>query len=374
MGFGKELDSIHCHFKENGMIKKLMTLFFGAALITLPATALVTTAHASCYDPEFDSVGLDTANIFVDNVLNQIINNKSGLESSSSFATYTSGVLYNPKILVQGTKYPDAVQPGVAGLSAFGNLAVAGGAGVGGCYACVSSTGAAVPCQPAEFFTVAGTNYQVQTDPCFTFNGNAAGMTCHFPYHSVFTPERSGAIYRWRIVLQERPTSDISIAIEDCVLTESVNCPTGIFTTPGETGFFNVGPYLLFWQQTLPTITAVAIPGPNASLGFSSIQPLYTRAQPEITSSLCPICDLPFIATALFDQSIVAAMPQTCGSPFPIGNFAPGYTLSGGDMIDVSIGIPETTNPNDFYFGADNVFLKYIGMSGTGVYGGTQCP
>ncbi len=350
------------------MIKKLMTLFFGAALIALPATALMSSsAHASCYDPEFDAVGNDSANIFVDNVLAQIVNNEGSLEQDSDFTTYSSGVLYNPTISVQGQKYPDAVKPGVAGLLPFGNLAPAGGTGVGGSYACVAGS-TAVPCQPAEFFTVGGTNFQAVADPCFMFSSNALGDTSHFPYTSVYTPERDGAIYRWRIVLQKKPASDIDINIEDCVLTETVNCATGIFTTPGETGFFNVGPYLLFWQQTLPTITAVAIPGPNASLGFCKIQQLYARTQPENTSCLFPICDLPFVSKALFDEAIVVAMPQTTNSLFPVGNFAPGYTLTGGDMIDISIGIPETTNPNDYYFGADNVFLKYIGMTGTGVY------
>ena len=356
------------------MIKKLMTLFFGAALISLPATALISTAHASCYTPEFDSVGLDTANIFVDNVLAEIVTNQNNLEASSNFRTYTSGVLYNPTINIHGICYPDAFQGGDAGLTAFGNLPIAGGSGVGGKYACASSSGAAVPCQPAEFFAVAGTNYQLQTDPCFTFKSNAVGVTCHFPYQSIYTPEGSGAIYRWRIVLQEKPASDININIEDCVLTETVNCATGIFTTASETGFYNVGPYLVFWQQTLPTITAVAIPGPNASLGFSCIQQLYSRTQPNHTCTLYPICDMPFVSLALFDESIIAAMPQTTGSPFPVGNFAPGYSLTGGDMIDISIGIPQSANPNDYYFGSDNVFLKYVGTIGTGVQGGNQCP
>ncbi len=350
------------------MMKKLMTLFFGAALIALPATALISTARASCYDPEFDAVGLDSANIFVNQVLAQIVTAEGNLETTSNFKDYTSGVLYNPTIEIQDIEYPDAVEPGVAGLKPFGNLAIAGGAGVGGDYACMAGK-SAVPCQPAEFFTVAATNYQTVNDPCFTFGKNAIGDATHFPYQSVYTPERDGAIYRWRIVLQKKPTSDIDINIEDCVLTETVNCATGIFTTPGETGFFNMGPYLLFWQQTLPTITAVAIPGPNASLGFSSIQQLYARSQPERSSCLFPICDLPFVSKALFDESIVVAMPQTQAGPFPVGNFAPGYTLTGGDMIDVSIGIPETTNPNDYYFGSDNVLLKYIGMTGTQVIG-----
>ena len=359
------------------MLKKLMRLFFGAALVALPATALISTAHASCYIPNFDAVGLDTANIFVNNVLAEIAQHQGTLKASSNFNNYSSGVVYNPKINIQGNCYPDAAQPGVAGLLPFGKLPASGGGGVGGNYACTSYNGSyysAVPCQPAEFFTTSGTNFQSQCDPCFTFTCNALGSTCHFPYQSVFTPQRSGGIYRWRIVLQQKPASDININIEDCVLTETLSCATGIFTSPGETGFFSFGPYLLFWQATLPTITAVAIPGPNASLGFSCIQPLFARYQPDDTCYLDPICDLPFVSTALFNEEIVVAMPQTCSSPFPIGNFAPGYTLTGGDMIDVSIGIPETTNPNDYYFGADNVFLTYLGTIGTGVTGGTQCP
>jgi hypothetical protein len=356
------------------MIKKLMTLFFGAALIALPATALVSTAHASCYDPEFDAVGLDSANIFVNNVLAQIVNNEGTLETNSDFTNYTSGVIYNPWIMIHGMSFLDAVEPGVAGLNAFGKLSTAGGSGLGPNhdFACVASNGLyynAVPCQPAEFFTVGGTNFTPQSDPCFMFCSNAVGDSSHFPYTSILTPERDGAIYRWRIVLQKKPASDIDINIEDCVLTETLGCTTGIFTSPGETGFFNMGPYLLFWQETLPTITAVAIPGPNASLGFNCIQQLYARTQPEDTSCLFPICDLPFVSKALFDESIVVAMPQTSNSLLPVGNFAPGYTLTGGDMIDISIGIPESTNPNDYYFGADNVFLKYIGMTGTNVYG-----
>lgn len=340
------------------MLKKLMSLLLGAALIALPAFALVSSAHASCYDPEFDAVGLDAANIFVNNVLEQIVlyerSNGGSLEDYSNFTNYTSGVLYNPTINIHGIQYQDAIEPAVSGLKPFGVLPVSN-------------------VQPAEFFTVGGTNYQTTNDPCFSFGSNADGWTAHCPYQSVYTPERDGAIYRWRIVLQKKPASDIDINIEDCVLTETLNCPTGIFTTPAETGFFNLGPYLLFWQATLPTITAVAIPGPNASLGFTAIEPLYARTQPEDSASLFQISDLPFVSKAFFDESIVVAMPQTTASPFPVGNFAPGYTLTGGDMIDISIGIPETTNPNDYYFGADNVFLKYIGMTGTGVFGDSKC-
>ena len=351
------------------MIKKLVTLFFGAALIAFPATALISTnAHASCYDPEFDAVGLDSANIFVDNVLAEIISfeqmNGRNLEGMSDFTDYSSGWVFNPTISINGTNYAGgATEPGVSGLMAFGGLAPTGGK-------CVSSSGAAVACQPAEFFTASNTNYQMVTDPCFTFTMNAMKDSSHCPYKSIYTPERDGAIYRWRIVLQKKPASDIDINIEDCVLTETLNCPTGIFTTPGETGFYNLGPYLLFLQTALPSITAYAVPGPNASLGFTAPFELYTRQQPQTSATLNQINELPFVSKALFDESIVVAMPMTGGSVF--GNFATGYTLTGGDMIDISIGIPETINPNDYYFGSDNVFLKYIGMTGTEVYGASN--
>lgn len=360
------------------MLKKLMTLLFGAALIALPATALISvTAHASCYNPEFDAVGLDTANIFVDNVLAEIVyfqrnGEKAGLEDYSNFTKYSSGWIFNPAVQVNGASYPTAVPTGVPTVP-FGVLS-------GGAH-CLSSTGTALACQPAEFFAVAGTNATPVYDPCFgqglpdqyyaTNNALDAPNNYHYPYKSVFTPERSGAIYRWRIVLQQQPASDISISIEDCVLTETLNCPTGIFTTPSETGFYNLGPYLVFLQSALPSITAWAIPGPYASLGFSQPFPLYVRQQPQTSASLCPIQSLPFVSTAFFDESIVAAMPMTGGSAY--GNFAQGYSLNGGDMIDISIGIPQTVNPNDYYFGQDNVLLKYIGVTGTGVYGSNEC-
>ncbi|MDR3555283.1 MAG: fibronectin type III domain-containing protein [Syntrophobacteraceae bacterium] len=314
--------------------------------------------------PEFDAVGLDSANIFIDNVLAGIVYHErssgTNLEDDSNFIGYSSGTIFNPTMTINGISYTGgAVETGVSGLLPFGKLP--------------ASCGSALPCQPAEFFTVSNTNAQTVTDPCFTFNENAVGSTCHFPYRSVRPLGNQATIYRWRIVLQKKPASDIVVKIEDCVLTETPGCATGIFSTPGETGFSNVGPYLLFWQPMLPTITAVAIPGPNASLGFNCIQQLYARTQPNYTCSLSPLCDMPFVSKALFDEEIMVAMPQTTSSPFPVGNFAPGYTLTGGDMIDISIGIPENT-PNDYYFGSDNVLLEYIGMSGTEVHAGTQCP
>ncbi len=361
------------------MLKKLITMLFGAALIALPATALIpASAHASCYNPEFDAVGLDTANIFVDNVLAEIVffqrgHHSKGLEDFSNFMDYSSGWIFNPTVQINGANFTNAVPRGSAPDTPFGALA-------GGAH-CMSTTGDPVACQPAEFFAVAGTNGTPVYDPCFgqglpdkfyaTSNALGDFDNYHYPYRSVLTPERSGAIYRWRIVLQQQPASDISISIQDCVLTETLNCPTGIFTTPSETGFYNLGPYLVFLQSALPSISAWAIPGPWASLGFSQPFPLYVRQQPQTSATLCPIQSLPFVSTAFFDESIVAAMPMTGGSAY--GNFAQGFSLNGGDMIDISIGIPQTINPNDYYFGKDNVLLKYIGVTGTGVYGSDEC-
>jgi hypothetical protein len=185
---------------------------------------------------------------------------------------------------------------------------------------------------------------------------------CFPGYQSAFTQWRRPAIYRWYIVLQMDPQSDLDINIVDCVVKH--NSKTAFGTNPFE-GASQTGRYELpdgtpiFNPGANPQVTAVAHPGANAVFGFVNPFDLVNRTQGGLF--LLPFRDLLYTSKALWEEGLVARMPE-----YLVPNLSgqTEYPLSAGDIIEVDIFMPPT-NPVDVRYGQDNVIVKYVGIDGT---------
>jgi hypothetical protein len=291
------------------MIKRTLLILMTVALISTPAMA--------GNKPEFDFVGNDSAAVFVDQVLAAIANNNYDgfmrpIEFFSDFR-FVPGPEFNPSVTIPGPS-------------------------------------------SAEFFVqTAGSLFP---DPCYFFiTANDLGISTHVPYLSALTTTYNQAIYRWRITLQMKPESDINVNIRDCVFKEN---QTYIWFYADQTGYYRA-PWgqLIFVQSANPSIYVYALPGPFATPGFTTPVILDARTLPGL--NLVPLFNVLYTTKAFFEEGLVAALPFT-GDTNASGQAV--FDLHQGDMVDVTITIP-FNNTVDIRYGADNVFLKYIGIVGT---------
>ena len=291
------------------MIKRILFVVLAVALISTPALA--------GNKPEYDFVGDDSAAIFVDQVLAAIaVNNTDGFNQEINFFsdfTRKTGPAFNPSFTIAGPS-------------------------------------------TAEFFVQsAGTLFP---DPCYYFiEANDLGVSTHVPYLSALTTTYNQAIYRWRITLQMKPESDINVNIRDCVFKEN---QTYIWFYADQTGYYRA-PWgqLIFVQSANPSIYVYALPGPFATPGFTTPVILDARTLPGL--NLVPLFNVLYTTKAFFEEGLVAALPFT-GTTNASGQAV--FDLHQGDMLDVTVTIP-FNNTVDIRYGADNVFLKYIGIVGT---------
>jgi len=188
-----------------------------------------------------------------------------------------------------------------------------------------------------------------------------AGMLSNdhcFPgYMSAMTPVWTAATYRWWIILQMQPESDINVNIYDCVLKHNL---TNIWTDAEQTGRYRT--YYgepIFDPAANPTITVRAIKGPfNGPLGFVMDARVLPGLEPVAVKNIR------YTSKALFDEGLVLVMPKT-GDVNKSGETL--RTLKQGDQIRVTIKIPGT-NSCDVRYGEDSVILKYIGVVGNYMY------
>jgi hypothetical protein len=281
------------------------------------AVALISTPALAGNKPEYDFVGNDSAAAFVDQVLGAIATyNLDGFKQQinyfSDFTTFP-GPLFNPSFSIVG------------------------------------------PAKAEFFVQSAGSLFP---DPCFKFIGvNDLGISTHLPYLSALTTTYNQGVYRWRITLQMKPESDINVNIRDCVFKEN---QTDIWFYADQTGYYRA-PWgqLIFVQSANPSIYVYALPGPFATPGFTTPVILDARTMPGL--NLVPLFNTLYTTKAFFEEGLVAALPFT-GSTNASGQAV--FDIHQGDMIDVTITIP-FNNTVDIRYGADNVFLKYIGIVGT---------
>ncbi|MEA3343998.1 MAG: hypothetical protein U9Q92_07605 [archaeon] len=188
----------------------------------------------------------------------------------------------------------------------------------------------------------------------FTQNAGMISPDPCFPgYSSAMTPVWTSATYKWWIVLQMQPESDINVNIYDCVLKHNL---TNIWTDAQQTGR-----YRTFWGEPFleltanPQITVKALNGPYNNFGTFIMD---ARVLPGLEP--VPVKDLLYTSKALFDEGIVLIMPKT-GVPNITGQNMKG--LKQGDMIKVKVVIPGN-NTCDIRYGNDSVIVKYIGVVG----------
>jgi hypothetical protein len=269
--------------------------------LLLVAMFLASAVLAGNY-PEFDAVGVDSANFFAKNNI-----------------AYKMVTDYNKTHPVDG-KYS---------LEDYSNF-----------------TGAIMGKYPSEKFTAS--SGQPYKDPCWG------------QFNSVLTTVQRDGTYDWWIVLQMQPESDIDLKIYDCVLKWQRSENSGLWANAEQAGRWRADWGKLYFNPCAnPNITVVAYPGPYAVASFEIPQVLDARKMPGLWRTT--LDEKWYSPKAHWDESIVIALPET-GSYNEKGNA--GFQLVQGDIIHVKIQI-SGWNTADIYYGADSVLLKYIGMSNT---------
>jgi hypothetical protein len=276
-------------------------------VLLLVGMFLASSAWAGNY-PEFDAVGVDSANFFAKNNI--------------AYKMVTDYFKAHP---VDG-KYS------LEDLSNFNG-----------------SVNAIYAALPEKFSASAGTAF---TDPCWG------------QFKSVLTTVQRDGSYNWWIVLQMQPESDIDLNIYDCVLKWQGSENGGLWGNAEQTGRWRAEWGKLYFSPCAnPDLTVVAYPGPYAVASFTEKQYLDARKTPGLWKTT--LDEVWYTSKAHWDESIVIALPET-GCYNDRGSA--GFQLVQGDIINVKIQVP-TTNTADIYYGADSVVLKYIGMSNTFLIG-----
>jgi hypothetical protein len=277
-------------------------------LVLFVAMFVATSARAGNY-PEFDAVGVDSANFFAKNNI-----------------AYKIVTDYNKTHPVDG-KYS---------LEDYSNF-----------------TGAIMGKYPYEKFTAS--SGQPYKDPCWG------------QFNSVLTTVQRDGTYDWWIVLQMQPESDIDLNIYDCVLKWQRAENSGLWANAEQTGRWRADWGKLYFNPCAnPDITVVAYPGPYAVASFDIPQVLDARKMPGLWRTT--LDEKWYTPKAHWDENIVIALPET-GCYNEKGDV--GFQLVQGDIIHVKIQIPGW-NTADIYYGADSVLLKYIGMSNTNFVGDSK--
>lgn len=288
-------------------------------LLALVVLAFMATPAVAGNQPEFDAVGCDATNFFIDNVLKAVCANSVYFDKNINLLSDFT------KKMVDGKE--------VAG--------------------------------PEGFTTTAG---QLWPDPCFdvtaTNPGNEFPVRAGCTYKSALTDPWNEAIYTWKIVLQKKPESDIDLNIRDCVLKHN---EFDVWGESEQTGRYRA-PWgqLIFVESANPAVTVTAAPGPFATPGFTKPFGLDARLMPGL--GLVSLDEALYTSKSLFEESLVMKLPATGG----FNQAGDGeYNLKQGDIITITVTIPPN-NTVDLFYGKDNVMLKYIGIVGT-EYTGNEC-
>lgn len=193
------------------------------------------------------------------------------------------------------------------------------------------------------------------------FDTNAGQLNpspCYPEMTAALTDVWNQGTYEWWIVLQMKPESDINLNIYDCVLKHN---ETDIFRYADQTGRYRLDwGELVFNAAWNPLVSAEAIPGPFATSSFVDPFTLDARTLPGLVD--VALNEVSYTSKAHFPEGIVIAMPKT-GEVNESGEAE--WNLKQGDLIHVTVEIPDMTNTVDVRYGPDSVVLKYIGIIGT---------
>ena len=186
-------------------------------------------------------------------------------------------------------------------------------------------------------------------DPCFTppFTGLPNQLLAKVGAGNPGT-------WKWIIVLQKKPETDLNVNIVDCVV--KMNSPT-MFGDEAFEGAFQTGWMLYPWGELAfdltrnPKITVNALPGPFA--GFTA--PFNVNSRTLTGLSVVPLLDAYYTSKGPWEEGIVVAKPVT-GDPGQT-------TLIQGDALEITITLPPT-NTADVRYGQQSVVVKYVGIHG----------
>jgi hypothetical protein len=182
-------------------------------------------------------------------------------------------------------------------------------------------------------------------DPCFEYDTKS--------YEAIKVGAGNGGTFKWKIVLQKKPETDLNINIRDCVV--KMNSST-MFGEDPFVGAFQTGWMLYPWGELAfqvnrnPQVTADALPGP-----FNSFTAFNLNARTLPLLNVAPIFQTWYTSKGPWEEGLVVVKPVT-GDPGQT-------TLLQGDMILVTITLP-STNTADVYYGPDSVTIKYVGIHG----------
>jgi hypothetical protein len=205
-----------------------------------------------------------------------------------------------------------------------------------------------IDADPAEYFDSSAASPRL--DPCFgeLFNGYLSRKAG--PWFENF--------YEYRIVLQMAPETDLNLNIRDCILKEN---QTNIwFYAQQAARYRKTNGRLIFNKSASPKVTVLA------TAGFRNIVPAGTnfwmdaRKMPGLGLVTLNPLGKKYTSKALWEEGIVLAMPEPGGFN-QIGQ--PVFPLREGDLITARLTIPYN-NPVDYWYGKDNVSIKYVGIIG----------
>lgn len=180
---------------------------------------------------------------------------------------------------------------------------------------------------------------------------------CFEEYVSSLIDPWSEAVFKWQIVLQIKPQSDIDLEINHCVTDGS---DYTVWSAASQTGRYCT-PWGLFLSipSANPSIAVIAFPGPYATPGF--VNPFHLDAKVIPGLNLFSLADTLFPGKALWCENLLISLPAT-GHLNSIGETC--YVLKSGDYLEITITVPYN-NTAYMRYGQDNVLLKYIGVNGT---------
>ena len=189
-------------------------------------------------------------------------------------------------------------------------------------------------------------------DPCFSSTGNV--------YLSALAGAWTQAEFQWKIVLQMKPASDMSLHIVGCVLSAG---ESDVWKHARQTGLYSA-PWAprtpIFVPQANPRIRIRALPGPFAMTGFPQ-EGFYLDARKAPGLETSPLLAGALTLQSMVEGTIILALPKT-GYTSALGQTM--YEMNRGDVLEIIIETPYN-NTADVRFGRDNVFLKYLGLVGT---------
>jgi hypothetical protein len=176
-------------------------------------------------------------------------------------------------------------------------------------------------------------------------SGQPYADPCWKGFNSVLTTVQRDGQYDWWIVLQMQPESDIDLNIYDCVLKWQGATEGGLWGNAEQTGRWRAAWGKLFFSPCAnPDITVVAYPGPFAVDSFSDRQVLDARKTPGLWKTC--LWEKWYTSKAHWDEAIVIALPETgCYNDRGDANFQ----LVQGDIIHVKVQVPTLNTTDIYY-------------------------